>query len=116
MRRRALIWTTAAITCAVGVTVAFFVWAVGLGRYGEGYCGAEGRLPSGATGYQLPEWVAPTAFRCEYAGHPDLLATVWLPLLWIAGWGLVTCAAIALTIWAVLRLSPEAPSAGIPSA
>ncbi len=102
-----LAWTTAATTCAVGVTAAFFVGAVAFGRYGAGYCGTDGRLPAGATDHQLPDWVAPTAFRCEYAGHPDLLATEWLPLLWIAGWGLVTCVGIALAIWAVLRLGPR---------
>lgn len=95
--RAAATWTVAAVVIVAGVLLAVGVWAVGLGQYGEDYCGSETRLPSGAAGWRGPDWDSPITLRCDYDTGP-VSFTDPLPVAWTSWWALATIGNVLLVL------------------
>lgn len=94
--RRLTVRTGAALAWLVGTLLPLFALAQLARSLGENFCGVEGHLPTGVSGYSGPSWTGPTRLTCRYDGYGSATFTDWTPVT-----SLVLAAALWLA-WSVL--------------
>lgn len=85
-----MVWIGAALAWLVGTLLPLFALAQLARSLGDSFCGADGRLPAGASGYSSPSWTGPARLTCDYDSYGSASFTDWTP---------VTSVALAAALW-----------------